>query len=232
VVGSPNLKTIQAILPEDFIPNSLINMNSSYTILKYVDADFSPEFGIWSVYCRLNDTRFYIDTDHMMQELERPFAQQVSLLIRVLGQGARISREEEPTIWLNVTCEDNFFTRKLKPIEFNQNSLVVQIEVIDSKMNVDSEWFSKEQFVFNVDENYVGPLGKLGTSSSVAWASEYRIEGSELARDHLKMNGDELKVEKAFDYELGEHVLNFTVRVHTVHVASGLKVSIIFILLL
>lgn len=192
------------------------------TLLKITDADFSPDFGLPSIYCRLNDSRFFIESERMMHELQANASiDRVSLPIRV-SESAIFSRKHEPFVWLNVTCEDNAFARKLKPT-FNSNSpIIVRINVTEpaglasfSKSN--SEWFDQEQFVFMIDENKIGVLGELATTIRMAaqelnLKSAYSIEGPERLQKNVIVNSEgQLEVVKPFDFEQGDISYNFTV---------------------
>lgn len=247
------LTILNATISEDFIADSLLNINMNYTIMKFTDDDFTPEFGLPSLYCTLNDTRFYIDADHMMQELvvvedsdsdstannnNNNNIEHVSVPIRVFSS-AKISRRDEPYIWLNVSCEDNFFARKLKP-KFNRNSpLIIRIRVLEPAESLafftkttGHEWFDREQFVFTVDEDFTGVVGEMATSINEAahvlnLKTSYRIESEEKPLlEKLRVNSDgELEIVKGFDYELGEKVFNFTVAVQLIDPKLPSKVS-------
>lgn len=192
------------------------------TLLKIYDADFSPDFGLSSVYCRLNDTRFYIESERMMHELQaNSSVDRVSLPIRV-SESARFNRRQEPIVWLNVTCEDNTFARKLKP-KFNTNpATLVRVSVIEpaglsSLAKASSQWFDRDQFVFEVDEDKVGVLGDLGktirqAADKLKLKNVYSIEGSERVQKCLTVNADgQLEVVKPFDFEKGDVSYNFSV---------------------
>lgn len=228
---SPTGVTIlDATLPEDFIPNTLLNINSNYTVLKFTDADFSPEFGLPSLYCRLNDTRFYIETEFMMHELQaNASTDRLSVPIRVASSGVHISFLEEPVIWLNVTCEDNSFARKITPLHNYNPPVIIRIRVLEqdglvSLAKAGREWFDREQFVFVVDEDKVGVVGGLATVISQAAETlnlrvEYSIEGPKGIEKKLKVNpSGELEVLSGLDFENGERLFNFTV---TVHLSNG-----------
>lgn len=243
---------MDATISEDFIPDSLLNINSNYTIMKFVDGDFTLEFGLPSLYCTLNDTRFYIDADHMLQELaaavgddqdnseSKSTIEHISVPIRVFSS-AKISRRDEPYIWLNISCEDNFFARKLNP-KFNRNSpLIVRIRVLEPAESLASftkstghEWFDREQFVFTVDEDFTGVVGEMATAINEAaialnLKSDYKIESEDKRLvEKLRVNSDgELEIIKGFDYEHGEKVFNFTVAVQLIDAKLPSKVSIV-----
>lgn len=239
-----DLTILNATIPEDFYPNSLLNINSNYTILKFTDSDFTSDYGLPSVQCWLNDTRFYIDVEYMMQELAvvlaMPFSmdQQLSLPIRV-SSSAKISRRDEPLIWLSVTCEDNYFARSLKP-QFNTNApLLIRVNVLEAisamaglMSSSGQEWFDRDQFFFAVDENFMGVVGEMATAINEAAQAldlkvAYEIEGSpnDLLGEHLKVDNEgELEVIKGFDYERGERLFNFSVAAHLSDAKNPLKV--------
>lgn len=239
---------IDATISEDFIPDALLNINSNYTIMKFADGDFTPEFGLPSIYCTLNDTRFYIDADHMLQELaaeqddsdSKRTIEHISVPIRVFSS-AKISRRDEPYIWLNISCEDNFFARKFNP-KFNRNSpLIVRIRVLEPAESLASftkstghEWFNREQFVFTIYENFIGVIGEMATAINQAaidlnLKSDYKIESEDKRLiEKLRVNSDgELEIIKGFDYEHGEKVFNFTVAVQLIDAKLPSKVSIV-----
>lgn len=207
---------MDARVSEDFFPNQLVSL------LKIRDADFSPEYGLPSVFCRLNDTRFYIETERMMHELmANSSIDRVSVPVRV-SESAQFSGRHEPILWLNVTCEDNSFARKLKP-RFNTNPpILVRVSVaaptgLSSFTKSGSEWFDQEQFVFVVDEDRVDVLGDLATTirqaaEELKLKTVYSIEGPERLRRNLKINNKgQLEVVEPFDFERGDVSYNFTV---------------------
>lgn len=188
-----------------------------------MDGDFSADYGLPSIYCRLNDTRFYVETEHMISQLQSNSSlTELSLPIRVAGAGIRINRHEEPIIWIDVTCEDNSYARRLKPV-FNRNApLFIRVRVLkpgglESLSKAGAEWFDQDQFVFTVDEDKTGKLGTL--ASTISEAAEkldlkvvYKIDGPERAQECLNVNDKgELYVVKPFDFERGDKMFNFTV---------------------
>ncbi len=58
---------IEAELESTFKPNSAITLSRD---IRFDDSDFSPEFGIDSLYLKVNDSRFMIDNHVIFEELE------------------------------------------------------------------------------------------------------------------------------------------------------------------
>ena len=84
--------------------------------VKLNDEDFSDEFGVRSLSFNVNDTRFYVDNEFVMSELDRHanksvVSSGVSLLVRVMFGQDFFARGEQ-AIRLNVSCEDNYFSRR------------------------------------------------------------------------------------------------------------------------
>ncbi len=58
---------VDADLESTFKPNSTITLSRD---IRFDDADFSPEFGIDSLYLKVNDSRFIINNQIIFQELK------------------------------------------------------------------------------------------------------------------------------------------------------------------
>ncbi len=120
---------------------------------------------------------------------------------------------------MNLTCEDNYFGRKLdKDDTFFSISVPVKVIITKSKMNeieLDMVLFASESFDIHIAENFVGAVGVLGNSSD---SVEFKIESGDseletaLVMEHFAIEkANQLVVKKPFDFELGRNKLRFDV---------------------
>ena len=166
---------IDATLNENFEPDTLININEDYFILKLNDDDFSKKYGVKSVYCYTNDTRFYVDNEFITNELGK-FTDNVnvvrngiSLLIRAKNGHETFSKNRllnNDFFFLNVTCNDNYFQSNLG-LDFKSKSITFRIQIIaDPMLSIDElkirrkPIFEKDIYTFNVNESWTGFIGK------------------------------------------------------------------------
>ena len=162
-------------LNENFEADKLVNINEDYFVLKLNDADFSKEFGVKSVYCYTNDTRFYIDNEFISNELSKISSDVnvlnngISLLIRSKNghetlQRNRLSKSD--LLYLNVTCRDSYF-QDSKGFDFKSTSILLRIQIIADPILSSEELkirrkpiFEKDTYTFNVNESWTGYIGK------------------------------------------------------------------------
>ncbi len=168
---------INATLYKNFAPNTLININEEYSIMKYNDADFSSEFGVKSLYCYVNDTRFYVDNEFMSMEIGKVkdnvnvLKNGISLLVRVRDGHDDFfdddANSNDQPISLNVTCQDNFFNGNGLNSLFH--STLVHVRIVaetDSILSLEDKIirrkpvFEHETYTFNVNESWTGFIGK------------------------------------------------------------------------
>ncbi|RNA01642.1 Cadherin [Brachionus plicatilis] len=199
---------LNATLDKNFYQHTLLNINSTHFIPKVQDKDFSDEFGLKSLYCRINDTRFYLDHEYMSAELENQF-NSVSILVRVLTNPDNLNKD---IIWLNVTCEDNYFNRKS---QFNTNSFIVRLSITETKDAAFGQIFNKTEYVLNVDENWIGPLAHIGNVLPNVKIN-YKIDGftneqTIFLNQHLYMDQNQLVLRQPLDYENSDKIFNFTI---------------------
>ncbi|CAF0762269.1 unnamed protein product [Brachionus calyciflorus] len=199
---------LNATMETNFVQNSLININDTHFIPKIRDLDFSDEFGLKSLHCRVNDTRFYMDNEYISAEIEYGISS-ISMLVRVLTNPDNINKD---TIWLNVTCEDNYFNRKSNT--FNSNSFLIKLDIVESDRDVTI--FDKSEYIFKIDENSIGTVGQLANSSINKFNINYKIEGNnheqtDKLNHYFYMNQNTLVLRQKLDYENSEKILNFSV---------------------
>jgi len=162
-------------LNENFEADTLVNINEDYFILKLNDADFSKEFGVKSVYCYTNDTRFYIDNEFISNELSKISSDVnvlnngISLLIRSKNGHETLERNilsKSDLLYLNVTCKDSYFQNS-KGFDFKSTSILLRIQIIADPILSSEELkirrkpiFEKDTYTFNVNESWTGYIGK------------------------------------------------------------------------
>jgi hypothetical protein len=170
---------IPASLSENFDPNTLVNINEEYYILKFDDADFSNEFGVKSIYCFVNDTRFYVDNEFISTEIDEMnnaekdlnfSAKGISLLVRVKNGYDKFSDEKQlsnQVYWLNASCQDSYFNGNDK-VEYLASSVVLRLEIVpelDSMLSIGDRIirrkpvFEHETYTFDVNESWTGFIG-------------------------------------------------------------------------
>lgn len=204
-------------LNQDFAPNTLININDTHFIPQISDLDFSADFGLRSLYFKVNDSRFYIDNEFMSAELEHQDNKALSLLIRVLTSPENINKQSEPVIWLNVTCEDNYFNRKLNRAN-NLNShwslsFLIKLNIVDSILDQNTELFDHSEYTFRIDERWTGQIGRIGRENKIQ--IKYKLEGhsqehTQLLDEYFEIKENILFLKKQVDFEMGQHFFNFT----------------------
>jgi hypothetical protein len=166
---------VYGTLNENFEADTLVNINEDYFILKLNDADFSKEFGVKSVYCYTNDTRFYIDNEFINNELNKigsninVLNNGISLLIRSKNGHEKLQRNrlsKTDLLYLNVTCKDSYFQNS-KGFDFKSTSILFRIQIIADPTLSSEELkirrkpiFEKDTYTFNVNESWTGYIGK------------------------------------------------------------------------
>ncbi len=163
--------TIESASSSSFILNNKIKFDRE---IRFDDLDFSPEFGVESLYLRVNDSRFSIDHEAILNELDSYRTNKnitksgILLIIKCLTSIDQLV-ENEPIIWLNVTCEDNYLFSRYNKEKINSKSILIQLNVTKSAMLLnDSELksdlypiFEKSIYEFSINENWTGLLTKL-----------------------------------------------------------------------
>jgi hypothetical protein len=166
---------VNATLNESFEPDTLININEDYFIIKLNDADFSKNLGVKSIYCYTNDTRFYVDNEFISNELQKigensnVMNNGISLLIRTKNSHSAFLEKSTlrgAQFFLNVTCNDNYFQSNLG-LNFKSISIVFRIRIKDDPIISKNEMkilrkpvFEKDTYKFNVNESWTGFIGK------------------------------------------------------------------------
>jgi hypothetical protein len=150
---------LEATIDEDYLENNLvINLNNEYLLLEFVDEDFSEKYGVQSLHFTLNDTRFFVENKYVEDDYVVP-------LIKV-GNANAFDREKDPELWLKLTCEDNYFGRKLNKNEtFFSYELLIHLRILESKSKqaqLQSSLFVNDTFTFSVKEGFTGIIGQLG----------------------------------------------------------------------
>jgi hypothetical protein len=219
LINLPEDKTaLEGHINEDYIYNSvMVDFGEELFLPKFIDEDFSEKYGFKSLHFSLNDTRFYIENKYSFDDWNRAMSH-VSPVIRVMKPDV-LDRASEPLIWLNLTCEDNYFGRKYNKDEvFHSISVPVRVSITESKLNAierEMSLFSSENFDLSVDENFVGLVGELSnsTNSSVVFKIESADPDAELAfvSEHFEMDGNRLMLKKPLDFESGKNRLRFDV---------------------
>jgi hypothetical protein len=197
-----HLTHVEATLDEDFVLNTMINMDKQYKSLVFQDLDFSEEYGVRSLYFELNDTRFEVNNEFISSQLEslEPNEQKIEVQVRVRVGHEFFNIRQEPVVWLNLTCQDNYFNRRFKrDNSFWTESVLIRLSLVPSPAEL---MFDKDLYFFDVKENWNGFIGKINSSISSA---SYELTPSSLFE---LRNSNELYLVKNLDYEHDEKLYN------------------------
>jgi len=107
--------------------------------VRFTDLDFSPEFGIESIYFSVNDTRFQVNNQMIFNHLQSkqtsdftiPFV--LNKLTSSNDDEATVSDDENKVIWIEVTVQDNYFSRRSNRARHNSKKFIVKLTVLDDK---------------------------------------------------------------------------------------------------
>ena len=163
---------LHGTLYENYAPNTLVNIDENYLILRVNDIDFSKEFGVKSLYCFTNDTRFYVDNEFISTEIARAsenvniLANGISLLVRV-KDGHESQNLPNHIFSINITCQDNYFDGN--GMNFKSTSVMLAIQMVPDTYTMLSfeeqkirrkPTFEHEVYTFNINESWTGFIGK------------------------------------------------------------------------
>jgi len=199
---------VEATLDEHFVLNTMINMQKQYKSLVFQDSDFSEEYGVRSLYFWLNDTRFEVNNEFISSQLEslKPNEQQIEVQVRVRVGHEFFNIRREPVVWLNLTCQDNYFNKRFKHDKsFWTESVLIRLSLIPSPEEL---MFDKDLYFFDVNENWNGYVGKINSTISSA---SYELAPNDLFE---LRNSNELYLVRNLDYEHDEklYTLNITAK--------------------
>ena len=207
---------LEAFVDEDYLHNSLmINIGGDFFLPEFTDLDFSEKYGLESLHFTLNDTRFYVENKYNMESNRNKSLNYVTPLIKI-GNADGLDRGSEPFIWLQLTCEDNYFGRKLNKDEtFFSKTLLIRVEIRESRMRqIEREMslFSNVSFSFDIDEGYSGLIGELNNSTETDIIYKFEVnkrEDFELISEHFRIESNRLYLKVPFDYEKGQTRVEF-----------------------
>lgn len=160
---------IEATISEEYLLTSqMINIGGDFSLLEYTDLDFSDKYGLESLHFALNDTRFFVENKYSLTSSSRNKTESyVSPLIKTVSRNGDGTSEPvfvrltEPVIWLNLTCEDNYFGRKVNPSEPSHSlSVVIKVTIQESRQALLADP-SLEAVEISIRENFEGVAGSL-----------------------------------------------------------------------
>jgi hypothetical protein len=225
VPGLDAATMLEATIDEDYIRNGLVvkfEQHGAELTPEFVDADFSEQYGLRSLHFAVNDTRFAVENKYILHKVNHSLSF-VSPQVKIVNAEG-IKRVVEPVVWLNLTCEDNYFGRGDTDSKFHSVSILIKVQIHESKLTIDMSPFTitgdGDALKFTVDEGFVGVIGALnnrstaGDSKNFTYSfdlSELDKETSEAVSEHLAVRDGQLYVVKPFDFETGKNQLRFVI---------------------
>ena len=203
----------------------------------------NPEFSVESLYLRVNDSRFTIDHEAILNELDsyRSNANNLTksgilLIIKCLTSIDQLLGSESSSsslIWLNVTCEDNYLFSRYNKDEINSKSILIKLNVTkseleDGKNDLEYPKFEKPVYEFTINENWTGLLTKLNALNS----QDLNVSFSLVQKtDQFKiLNENEPTIVKPADYDDNQRVFNFTIKAENLNNSSFSSYATVLVL--
>ncbi len=125
---------LQAFVSRSLKPNTAITFKQD---VRFTDLDFSPEFGIESVHFKVNDTRFQVNNQLISSHLQNKLSSDNTIPF-MLNKLTSSHDDEEPAggeagnvIWIEVTAEDNYFSRRSNRVGHNVKKFIVKLSILD-----------------------------------------------------------------------------------------------------
>jgi len=203
----------------------------------------NPEFSVESLYLRVNDSRFTIDHEAILNELDsyRSNANNLTksgilLIIKCLTSIDQLLGSESSSsslIWLNVTCEDNYLFSRYNKDEINSKSILIKLNVTkseleDGKNDLEYPKFEKPVYALTIYENWTGLLTKLNALNS----QDLNVSFSLVQKtDQFKiLNENEPTIVKPADYDDNQRVFNFTIKAENLNNSSFSSYATVLVL--